>query len=170
MAEEAKRGEDVKSVDVFTAKGLLSTGHLYLDVSLISAVISELTRPISSIKFYLRIYRTSEEFKTSHIENAINVPYMFKTQEGKVKNPQFLTRISSILKKQDHLVVGCNSGGRSLKACVDLLNEGFEHVTNMEGGYSSWVDNGLAGDKDKLSDELKVACKFRPRKLFTLRD
>ncbi|KAL6144092.1 PREDICTED: rhodanese-like domain-containing protein 19, mitochondrial [Fragaria vesca subsp. vesca] len=135
---EAKRGEDVKSVDVFTAKGLLSTGHLYLDV------------------------RTSEEFNTSHIENAINVPYMFKTQEGKVKNPEFLIRISSILKKQDHLVVGCNSGGRSLKACVDLLNEGFEHVTNMERGYSSWVDNGHAGDKDKPSDELKIACKFRP--------
>lgn len=40
--------------------------------------------------------------------------------------------------------------------------QGFEHVTNMEGGYSSWVDSGLAGDKDKPSDELKVACKFRP--------
>ncbi|XP_062027205.1 protein HIGH ARSENIC CONTENT 1, mitochondrial [Rosa rugosa] len=135
---EAKRGEDVTSVDVFTAKGLLSTGHLYLDV------------------------RTNEEFNTSHVENAFNVPYMFKTQEGKVKNPEFLTHISSMLKKQDHLVVGCNSGGRSLKACVDLLNAGFEHVTNMEGGYSSWVDSGLAADKDKPSGELKVACKFRP--------
>lgn len=58
------------------------------------------------------------------------------------------------------------------KLCIEenvLINyindnnfQGFEHVTNMEGGYSSWVDSGLAGDKDQPSDELKVACKFRP--------
>lgn len=86
------------------------------------------------------IFRTNEEFNTSHIENAFNVPYMFKTQEGidlncqtdppvlcnliwlkliyiffviinhagKVKNPEFLTQISSILEKQDHLVVVIN--------------------------------------------------------------
>ncbi|PQM34524.1 rhodanese-like domain-containing protein 19 mitochondrial isoform X1 [Prunus yedoensis var. nudiflora] len=132
-----KRPEDVASVDVYTAKGLLSVGHRYLDV------------------------RTVEEFNKSHVENALNIPYMFITEEaGRVKNPEFLTQISSILKKQDHLVVGCNSGGRSLKACVDLLNEGFQHVTNMEGGYCAWVDSGLAHDKP--TEDLKVACKFRP--------
>lgn len=36
----------------------------------------------------------------------------------------------------------------------------------MEGGYSSWADSGLTGDKDKPSDELKVACKFRPWNLY----
>ncbi|KAI5339978.1 PREDICTED: thiosulfate sulfurtransferase [Prunus dulcis] len=131
-----KRPEDVASIDVYTAKGLLSVGHRYLDV------------------------RTVEEFNKSHVENALNSPYMFITEEGRVKNPEFLTQISSILKKQDHLVVGCNSGGRSLKACVDLLNEGFQHVTNMEGGYSAWVDSELAHDKP--TEDLKVACKFRP--------
>lgn len=109
---------------------------------------------------------------------------------------------------------GCNSGGRALRACVDLLNavsffwvyprpypsllaarglsdfkycefrfpvlnfafpwifgeksfekwencmQGFEHVNNMEGGYSRWVDSGFAGDKPP--EELKLACKFRP--------
>ncbi|XP_008229745.1 PREDICTED: rhodanese-like domain-containing protein 19, mitochondrial isoform X2 [Prunus mume] len=131
-----KRPEDVASVDVYTAKGLLSVDHRYLDV------------------------RTVEEFNKSHVENALNIPYMFITEEGRVKNHEFLTKISSILKKQDHLVVGCNSGGRSLKACVDILNEGFQHVTNMEGGYSAWVDSGLAHDKP--TEDLKVACKFRP--------
>ncbi|XP_068334497.1 protein HIGH ARSENIC CONTENT 1, mitochondrial [Pyrus communis] len=131
-----KRPEDVASVDVYTAKGLLSIGHRYLDV------------------------RTIEEFNKSHVENAMNIPYMLITEEGRVKNPEFLTQISSTFKKEDHLVVGCNSGGRALKACVDLLNEGFQHVTNMEGGYSSWVDSGLASDKP--SGELKVACKFLP--------
>ncbi|XP_020415772.1 rhodanese-like domain-containing protein 19, mitochondrial isoform X2 [Prunus persica] len=109
-----KRPGDVASVDVYTAKGLLSVGHRYLDV------------------------RTVEEFNKSHVENALNIPYMFITEEGRVKNPEFLTQISSILKKQDHLVVGCNSGGRSLKACVDLLNEvsfsGFPACDEHGGG------------------------------------
>lgn len=30
----------------------------------------------------------------------------------------------------------------------------------MGGGYSAWVDSGLASDKPP--EELKTACKFRP--------
>ncbi|KAJ4716003.1 Rhodanese-like domain-containing protein [Melia azedarach] len=131
-----KRPEDVASVDIYAAKDLLGSGYRYLDV------------------------RTSEEFTKSHVENALNVPYMFITQEGRVKNPEFLTQVASVSKEEDHLVVGCNSGGRSLRACVDLLNAGYEHVTNMEGGYSAWADKGLAGDKP--AEELKTYCKFRP--------
>lgn len=129
--------EDVTTVDVHAAKDLLGSGHLYLDV------------------------RSSEEFNKSHINDALNVPYMFITQEGRVKNPEFLTQVAAICKKEDHLVVGCNSGGRALRACVDLLNVGYESVTNMGGGYSAWVDSGLAGG-DKPPEELKTACKFRP--------
>ncbi|KAF4381674.1 hypothetical protein F8388_021302 [Cannabis sativa] len=110
----AKNAQDVVTIDVYTAKGLLSIGHRYLDV------------------------RTVEEFNKSHVEGALNVPYMFITQEGKVKNPEFLSQASAVCKKDDHLVVGCNSGGRSLRACVELLNDGYENVNNMEGGYSKW--------------------------------
>jgi hypothetical protein len=47
--------------------------------------------------------------------------------------------------------------------------QGFEHVTNMEGGYSAWVDSGFAGDKP--AEELKTFCKFRPwSECFPLRD
>ncbi|GFY88661.1 rhodanese/cell cycle control phosphatase superfamily protein [Actinidia rufa] len=80
--------------------------------------------------------RTNEEFNKGHIGNALNVPYMFKTKKG------------------------CNSGGRSLRACVDLLNAGFKHVTNMGGGYSAWVDNEHGGNKS--ADEFETSCKFRP--------
>ncbi|KAK9287328.1 hypothetical protein L1049_015743 [Liquidambar formosana] len=134
--DATKRPEDVVTVDVHTAKDLLTSGHRYLDV------------------------RTIEEFNKSHVEDALNAPYMFITQEGRVKNPEFLAQVSSICEEKDHLVVGCNSGGRSLRACVDLLNAGFKHVTNMEGGYSAWVDNCFAGNK--TAEEFKVACKFRP--------
>ncbi|KAL5581635.1 hypothetical protein UlMin_014077 [Ulmus minor] len=132
----AKKPEDVVNVDVYTAKGLLCTGHRYLDV------------------------RTVEEFNKSHVDEALNIPYMFLTPEGRVPNPDFISQVSSICKKDDQLIVGCNSGGRGSRACVDLLNAGFEHISNMEGGYSKWVDSGLAGGKP--GEELKVACKFRP--------
>lgn len=38
--------------------------------------------------------------------------------------------------------------------------QGYEHVANIEGGYSAWVDAGFAGDKSAA--ELKTACRFRP--------
>ncbi|KAG6749884.1 hypothetical protein POTOM_046956 [Populus tomentosa] len=134
--DATQRPQDVVTVDVHAAKGLIASGHRYLDV------------------------RTAEEFNKSHVDNALNVPFMFKTDEGRVKNPEFLSKVASICNKDDYLVVGCNSGGRSLRACVDLLDAGFEHVTNMEGGYSAWVDSGFAGDKP--AEELKTFCKFRP--------
>ncbi|GMY05467.1 protein HIGH ARSENIC CONTENT 1, mitochondrial [Fagus crenata] len=130
------RPEDVTTVDVHTAKVLLGSGQHYLDV------------------------RSVEEFDKSHIDNALNVPYMFITKEGRVQNPDFLTQVAAICAKDDHLVLGCNSGGRSFRACVDLLNADYKHVTNMGGGYSAWVDSGLAGEKPP--EELKTACKFRP--------
>ncbi|KAM7510919.1 hypothetical protein LguiB_009794 [Lonicera macranthoides] len=114
--DATKSTEDVVTVDVDAAKDLLNSGHRYLDV------------------------RTSEEFNKGHIDNALNVPYMFITQEGRVKNPEFLTQVSSISGRDDHLVVGCNRGGRSIRACADLLNSDYKHVTNMGGGYSAWVD------------------------------
>ncbi|KAK6916709.1 Rhodanese-like domain [Dillenia turbinata] len=87
--------------------------------------------------------RTVDEINKSHIENALNVPYMFITQEGRVENPDFIAQVSSICKKDHRFIVGCNSGGRSSCACDDVSNAGFKHVTNMEGGYPSWVDNIL---------------------------
>ncbi|KAA0041151.1 rhodanese-like domain-containing protein 19 [Cucumis melo var. makuwa] len=95
-----------RMVDVQVAKDLLEKGHLYLNV------------------------KTVEEDNKGHVENALNVSYMFLTPEGvnkwsstcRVKNPDFLAQATSILKKEDHIVAACNSGGRGLHACVDLLN------------------------------------------------
>nr|XP_043630626.1 protein HIGH ARSENIC CONTENT 1, mitochondrial isoform X1 [Erigeron canadensis] len=128
--------EDVVTIDVHVAKDLLNSGHRYLDV------------------------RTNEEFNKSHADNALNIPYMFITQEGRVKNPEFIAQVSSLCDKEDSLIVACNSGGRSLKASIDLLTAGYKNVKNMAGGYSAWVDNGFAGDLAP-AEELKTACKFR---------
>ncbi|KAG0484378.1 hypothetical protein HPP92_008264 [Vanilla planifolia] len=111
--------EAVVTVDVHAAKGLLSVGHLYLDV------------------------RTTEEYKKGHVDNSLNVPYMFLTPQGRVTNPDFLEKVTSLCKKDDSIVVGCQTGVRSLKAAADLSKAGFQNVKNIGGGYVAWVENGF---------------------------
>ncbi|CAJ1942335.1 unnamed protein product [Sphenostylis stenocarpa] len=131
-----RSGSEVVTIDVHAAKGLIQTSHVYLDV------------------------RTVEEFQKGHVDAAkvINIPYMFNTPEGRVKNPEFLKEVSSACKKEDHIIVGCQSGVRSVYATTDLLTEGFKDVSNMGGGYLAWVKNEFAVKTllDLVKDEVPV--------------
>ncbi|XP_078446322.1 thiosulfate sulfurtransferase 16, chloroplastic-like [Wolffia australiana] len=121
MAEPQISSEpEVLTVDVISARDLLNSGYRYLDV------------------------RTEEEFQRGHPEGAINIPYMFIFPEGRKKNEDFLDKVSSILGKEDAIIVGCASGVRSLSASVDLLNAGFKNAKNVGGGFKAWVEKGLA--------------------------
>ncbi|XP_074308583.1 rhodanese-like domain-containing protein 17 isoform X2 [Silene latifolia] len=115
----------IVTVDVHAANQLISSGHRFIDV------------------------RTEEEFKKGHVDvqNSVNIPYMFTTPQGRVKNPTFLEQVSSVCQKEDHLVVGCQSGVRSVYATKDLLEAGFKHVSNMGGGYIAWAEKGLSVKK-----------------------
>ncbi|XP_068646707.1 thiosulfate sulfurtransferase 18-like [Aristolochia californica] len=116
--------EAVVTVDVHTAKDLLASGqYSYLDV------------------------RIPELFNKGHVENALNVPFFLSTPEGRVKNPLFLEQVSSLCSKDDPLLVGCYSGGRSMLASVDLLNAGFKNTKNVGGGHSAWVEKGFPVQK-----------------------
>ncbi|CAA0822223.1 Rhodanese-like domain-containing protein 19-mitochondrial [Striga hermonthica] len=110
---------EVTTVNILTAKKLLKQGHLYLDV------------------------RTEEEFKNGHVEKALNIPYMINTPKGMVKNPKFVDQVLSLCGKEDHLVLGCKSGVRSVHAATQLVNAEFKHVYNMGGGINAWIDNGF---------------------------
>ncbi|XP_059623479.1 protein HIGH ARSENIC CONTENT 1, mitochondrial-like [Cornus florida] len=116
---------EIVTVDVQKAKDLIHSGYPYLEV------------------------RTEEEFKKGHVgaEKILNIPYMFFKPEGRMKNPKFVEEVSAAYNKDDHLVVGCQSGARSLKASTDLVNAGFKHVYNMDGGYAAWVENGFSVKK-----------------------
>jgi rhodanese-related sulfurtransferase len=41
------------------------------------------------------------------------------------------------------IYVICKSGGRSSKACARLIEEGLDHVVNVEGGTTAWEKAGL---------------------------
>ncbi|KAJ6997033.1 hypothetical protein NC653_013570 [Populus alba x Populus x berolinensis] len=113
------QGAEVVTIDVKATKGLLESGYTYLDV------------------------RTVEEYNKGHVdgEKILNIPYMFNTPEGRVKNPNFLKEVSGVCKEEDKLLVGCQSGVRSLYATADLLSAGFRDVSNVGGGYLAWTEN-----------------------------
>ncbi|KMZ67614.1 Rhodanese-like domain-containing protein [Zostera marina] len=80
----------------------------------------------------------------------MNIPYLFFTPQGRVKNPDFLEIVLETCNKNDFIVVSCASGARSLQATKELLSAGFKHVKNMGGGYSSWIENGFLVNKPNI--------------------
>ncbi|CAN0924870.1 Thiosulfate sulfurtransferase 16, chloroplastic [Linum grandiflorum] len=108
-----------RSVVVRAAYQLLEKGHVYLDI------------------------RTFEEFNAGHPAGAVNIPYLLNKGAGMSKNPKFLDQVSSKFDKQEKILVGCQSGMRSLMAVADMQTAGFTSVVAVAGGYNSWVQNGL---------------------------
>ncbi|XP_030523943.1 rhodanese-like domain-containing protein 15, chloroplastic [Rhodamnia argentea] len=107
------------SVPVRVAHELLQAGHHYLDV------------------------RTPEEFSAGHASGAINIPYMYRVGSGMTKNASFSKQVSTHFRKDAEIIIGCQSGKRSMMAAKDLLAAGFSTVTDIAGGYTAWTKNGL---------------------------
>lgn len=109
---------DPITVPVDVAFQLLQEGYKYLDV------------------------RTHEEFVAGHVEGAFNVPFMFKEETGMKKNVNFVDDVSKQFQKDEHVIVGCQSGRRSLMAVNELIAEDFKGVKDMGGGISAWIQSG----------------------------
>ncbi|KAF4373816.1 hypothetical protein F8388_007722 [Cannabis sativa] len=107
------------SVPVRVAHELLQAGHRYLDV------------------------RTPEEFSAGHAPGAVNIPYMYRVGSGMTRNPHFVAEVSSHFRKQDEIIVGCQSGKRSMMAATDLLASGYTYITDIAGGFATWSHNSL---------------------------
>lgn len=118
-ADPAMPSSVPRSVPVRVAYELQQAGHRYLDV------------------------RTEGEFSAGHPEGAVNVPYMNKTGSGMTKNTHFLEQVSRVFGKDDEIIVGCQSGKRSLMAATELCSAGFTAVTDIAGGFATWRENEL---------------------------
>ncbi|XP_059623475.1 uncharacterized protein LOC132266581 [Cornus florida] len=125
---------EVVTIDVYKAKALLQLGYTYIDV------------------------RTEGEYNNGHVDakKILNIPYMFNTSEGRVKNPDFVKEVLSACGKYARLVVGCQTGARSINATKDLVNAGFKHVFNMDGGYAAWVEKGFPVKKPSGTEVVSI--------------
>ena len=77
--------------------------------------------------------RTPEEFNEGHIKNAGNIDFY---------ESDFLTQMNK-LDKTKPLYIYCRSGGRSGKAAIQLKEQGFTEVYDLQGGILDWGKNNF---------------------------
>lgn len=86
--------------------------------------------------------RTPAEFDAGHAPGAYNVPLLFRdeAEETWQSNPEFLATVKAAFPPDTKLIVGCRSGGRSSRATQMLLDNGYEDVSNLKGGFMGKKD------------------------------
>jgi rhodanese-related sulfurtransferase len=100
--------------------------------------------------------RTEPEFERGHAPNALNVPVVFLDPGAPARpNPDFVAVVSRLLRPDQEIVVGCQVGGRSQRACEILAQAGYSNLANIQGGFGGardragdlvvkgWLDSGL---------------------------
>jgi len=84
--------------------------------------------------------RTEEEFAEGHPAGSVNVPFAIMSDGVMTPNPEFLEAVNARFAKDAKLVVGCRSGGRSLRAARALLEAGFTDVVDQRAGWDGARD------------------------------
>ena len=77
--------------------------------------------------------RTSEEFASGHLANAINIDYYANDFEAMLKE----------LDLEVPYVMYCNSGNRSGNALPVMDSLGFAEVYELDGGIQAWYGASL---------------------------
>lgn len=86
--------------------------------------------------------RTEAEFAAGHPAGARNVPvFFFDNATGRpVPNPDFLAVVERVFPRPTKLLLGCQSGMRSQRACEILAGAGYADVTNVQGSFGGARD------------------------------
>jgi rhodanese-related sulfurtransferase len=113
-------GMSVKRVPPGEASNLLAQGYKYLDV------------------------RSIPEFQQGHPQGAYNIPLAHMMPGGRMApNPDFPAVVAKHFAKTDRLLIGCKSGGRSLRAAEILAGAGFTDVIDVNTGFDGWTRERL---------------------------
>jgi rhodanese-related sulfurtransferase len=107
---------NIKRVSPTEAKQLLDEGWIYIDV------------------------RSEPEYAAGHPAGAHNVPIMHAGPRGMQPNPDFMAVMQALYPKDAKLVLGCRSGGRSLRAAELMTAEGYVSVIDQRAGYEGARD------------------------------
>lgn len=96
-------------------------------------VASDFNATIENKSVQLIDVRTPKEYKDGHIKNSENIDFY---------DTDFLTQMNK-LDKNKPLYIYCRSGGRSGKAAIQLKEQGFTKVYDLQGGILDWKKNNL---------------------------
>jgi rhodanese-related sulfurtransferase len=80
--------------------------------------------------------RTTQEFEAGHPAGALNMPIAHR--EG--PNPDFIPAMKANFPLDAKIVVGCKTGGRSLRAASALVAAGFTNVVEQRAGWEGSRD------------------------------
>ena len=71
--------------------------------------------------------RTEAEFERGHPSGAVNVPVIFLDPAGGPARPNdaFVEQVKELARPDQEILVGCQSGGRSQRACEILAQAGY---------------------------------------------
>ena len=85
--------------------------------------------------------RTAGEFHQGHVPGAINIPIAeLDPATGRLQaNPDFVSAVQAGFPKGKQLIVGCQSGGRSMAACELLIDAGYTNLHNLDGGFGGVI-------------------------------
>ena len=107
-----------KHVSVADARTLQQQGSTYVDV------------------------RSTKEFAAGHPDGAFNVPLLEHDPDtGQMApNPDFIRVMQASFPADAPLLLGCQAGGRSMRAAQMLESFGFGDVANVKGGFGGAKD------------------------------
>ncbi|MEM6884805.1 MAG: rhodanese-like domain-containing protein [Verrucomicrobiota bacterium] len=98
-----------------------------------SVSVTEAQQKLESTSAALIDVRTPGEFRGQHASGAINLPLDVMTAEDVKRATDGASQVYVI----------CQSGKRSMMACEKLVAAGMEHLTNVEGGTTAWINARL---------------------------
>lgn len=79
--------------------------------------------------------RSIPEYESGHPAGAFNIPVLHRHAVGMVPNPEFVRVVQAHFAADAKLLVGCQSGARSMRACEALVAAGFVDVANVTAGF-----------------------------------
>jgi len=110
--------------------GISCNGQQKKGVELVEPAAFE--KEMADVKGQVIDVRTPKEYKSGHIEGAINMH---------VYDADFSQRVDS-LDKTRTVYVYCKAGGRSAEAVDTLKQKGFVHIVELKGGMDAWNEAG----------------------------
>ena len=76
--------------------------------------------------------RTSEEYESGHIQDAVNFDFYSESFQKEILS----------LDKSISIILYCRTQNRSTKTANYLKENGYKEITVIAGGITSWVKNG----------------------------
>jgi rhodanese-related sulfurtransferase len=101
--------------------------------------------------------RSIPEFDAGHPTGAYNIPLNHMGPAGMAANPEFMAVMEKTFPKDAKLVLGCQGGGRSLRAANLLEQSGWTNVIDQRAGFQGhgepgWKPAGLPVSTDSPAD------------------